>query len=122
MLGLNDGAKAKSWVLLAEYKDNSAMRNATAFYLGSQILGVDGYYVSDYIYAEVYVNSTYRGLYLLCEQHQVNENRVDINEPDEGNDDYKAANTPAEAARYLKYFIIARMTWLNCTLEKLGKK
>ncbi len=42
--------------------------------------------------------------------------------PDEGNDDYKAANTSAEAVRYLKYFIIARMTWLNCTLEKLGKK
>lgn len=84
MLGLNDDAKAKSWVLLAEYKDSSMMRNATAFFLGKSILSREGYYCSDFRYVEVYVNDDYRGMYLLAEQQQVNENRVDVAEPDDG--------------------------------------
>ena len=82
MLGLNDGAAAKSWVLLAEYKDMSMLRNSMAFYLGNQILGADGLYCSDFRYVEVYLNRQYWGLYLLCEQQQVNSHRVNIAEPD----------------------------------------
>ena len=77
MLGLNNDLKAKSWVLLAEYKDRSLLRNMTAFTLGNEILDE---YTSDFRYVEVYVNDTYCGLYLLCEQQQVNKGRVNINE------------------------------------------
>lgn len=79
MLGLNNDLKAKNWVLLAEYKDRTLLKNATAFTLGNEILDE---YTSDYRFVEVYVNGTYRGLYLLCEQQQVNGSRVNITEPE----------------------------------------
>lgn len=84
MLGLNGDAKLKSWVLLAEWKDLSALNNATAFYFGKTILGSDGYYCSDYRHVEVYLNGYYWGVYLLAEQQEVDENRVNIYEaPDD---------------------------------------
>lgn len=87
LLGLNDGLEAKSWVLLAEYKDRSLMRNATAFFLGDRLLGADGYYCSDYCFVDLYVNDEYRGVYLLCEQQQTGEGRVDIPEPEKNSDE-----------------------------------
>ncbi len=83
MLGLNDGAKCKSWVLLAEYKDSSFLRNSVAFYLGNTILGSDGLYCTEFRPVELYLNGEYWGVYLLAEQQQINENRVDIPEPEE---------------------------------------
>ena len=85
MFGLNDNLKAKSWVLLAEYTDKTMLKNLTAFYLAQQLLGVDGYYVSDYKLVEVYINNSYQGIYLLAEQQQVNKKRINITEP---NNDY----------------------------------
>ncbi|MBE7088259.1 MAG: hypothetical protein E7370_01860 [Clostridiales bacterium] len=85
MLGLNGGEKFKNWVLLADYKDSSMVRNATAFYLGNTILGSDGYYTSDFRNVEFYVNGQYWGMYLLVEQQEVKENRVEVPEVE---DDY----------------------------------
>lgn len=84
MLGLNGGTKYKNWVLLANYKDISLMRNSAGFYLGNMLLGSDGYYCSDYRDVELYLNGQYWGVYLLCEQQQVNTGRVDVNEPEDG--------------------------------------
>lgn len=70
MLGLNGGAKFKSWVLLADWKDLSMSNNTTALYLGKTILGSDGYYSSDYRNVEVYLNGQYWGVYLLVEQQE----------------------------------------------------
>jgi len=81
MLGLNDGAKCKKWVLLAEWNDSSMLRNATALYLARNLLGADGYYVSDFCMVELYINKQYWGVYLLVEQQQVNPNRVNVYEP-----------------------------------------
>lgn len=88
MLGLNDGEKFKNWVLLADYKDDSMLRNSTAFYLGNQLLGSDGYYTTDYRDVELYINGQYWGMYLLVEQQEVKGDRVDITEPedDDGNE------------------------------------
>ena len=80
MLGLNGGEKFKSWLLLAEYKDWSFLRNATAFNIAKLLS--DEYYVSDYTFVDVYLNNQYWGVYLLCEQQEVKANRVDITEPD----------------------------------------
>ncbi len=83
ILGLNDGLKAKSWVLLAEFYDYSFMRNATAFMIGDALFNYnENYYASDFEYVNVYVNGIYGGVYVLCEQSQVNSGRVDIYEPD----------------------------------------
>ncbi len=80
MLGLNDGAECKSWVLL---KSNwNLIMDYTAFELADAIF--DGeYYCSDSTFVHLYVNEKFVGVYLLCEQNQVNKNRVDISEPDE---------------------------------------
>lgn len=83
-LGLNDGAECKNWVLLACYKDVSFLRDAAIFEAARTLLGDDGYYSSDFSFAEVSVNGSYNGMYLVAEQQQVNKNRVDVNEPDEG--------------------------------------
>ena len=80
MLGLNGGAKAKSWVLLADYADQSMMRNASALYMGNSLLNYSNNYASDYKHVNVYLNGEYNGVYLLAEQQQANKNRVNINE------------------------------------------
>ncbi len=92
MLGLNDGAKCKSWVLLADYKDFTLERNSLAFYLGNQIFGSDGYYCSDFRQVELYLNNQYWGVYLLAEQQQVNKNRIAVTEPDDIADGYQGTD------------------------------
>ena len=97
MLGVNEDLKAKEWVLLADYKDKSLLRNPTVHYLADEMLGEDGYYCTDSRYVEVIVNGTYRGLYLLVEQQEVREERVNVAEPEdpedseEGSAEYEAA-------------------------------
>ena len=85
MLGLNDGQEFKNWVLLAEWKDLSMCNNATAFYLAEAILGADGYYCTDFLNVELYINNTYWGVYLLVEQQEVKKGRTSVSEVE---DDY----------------------------------
>ena len=80
MFGLNKGAKAKSWVLLAEYADQSMVRNSTAFYLGNSLFNYSNNYSSDYMPVNLYLNGQYHGLYVLAEQQQANAARIRINE------------------------------------------
>ena len=84
MLSLNDGAQMKNWVLLAEYKDISMLRNKTAFQIANELFADDGLYSADSQFVEVSVNGQYWGMYLLTEQQQVNKNRINITEPEEG--------------------------------------
>lgn len=82
ILGLNDGLKAKSWVLLAEYYDYSFFRNATAFMMGDALFNHnDNYFSSDFAFVNLSINGIPNGIYVLAEQSQVNEGRVNINEP-----------------------------------------
>lgn len=80
MAGLNDGGEYKNWLLLSEYKDFSMLRNRTAFQLAGEILGGDGYYAADSRLVEVYINGEYWGVYLLTEQQEINDGRVEITE------------------------------------------
>ncbi|MBR1862954.1 MAG: CotH kinase family protein [Ruminococcus sp.] len=80
MLGLNDGAKCKSWVLLKS--DWDLVRNDIALRFGRTIFGDDAY-CSDAKLVDLYVNDKLQGVYLLCEQNQVNKNRVNVSEPEE---------------------------------------
>ena len=77
MLGLNDGAECKSWVLMKA--PWNVMPDYIAFTLAERIM--EGkYYSSDCIFTYVYVNEKFKGLYLLCEQNQINKHRVDLPE------------------------------------------
>jgi len=91
MAGLNNGAALKNWVLLAEYKDSSMLRNSVAAYLGNSLLEGYGGYATDFRYVKVYINNAYHGLYVLAEQQQVNSKRVNVAEPEDP-DDYDLEN------------------------------
>ena len=84
LLGLNDGAKQKNWVLLAEYKDISMLRDKAALSLSREILGADGLYAADAELVSVTINGEYWGVYLLADMQQVSAHRVRITEPDQG--------------------------------------
>ena len=82
MLGLNNGAEQKNWLLLAEYKDASMLRNKAALYASREILGADGLYAADMDFVQVEINGEYLGLYLLSDTQQVSSQRVNITEPE----------------------------------------
>ena len=80
LLGLNGGATEKSWVLLADFFDQSRFRNLTAFEMGNSLFNYNGLYCSDYKHINLYMNNDYRGVYLLAEQQQAKKSRIPINE------------------------------------------
>lgn len=83
MLGLNGGKAYKSWVLMADYYDGSMLRTFGTFKFAKALME-NKYYSSDCTHVELYLNGEYRGVYLLCEQTQINRGRVDIPEMEEG--------------------------------------
>ena len=83
MLGLNGGRAYKSWVLMADYYDGSMLRTFGTFKFAKALME-NKYYSSDCTHVEVYLNGDYRGVYLLCEQTQINRGRIDLPEMAEG--------------------------------------
>lgn len=81
VLGLNDNARCKSWVLLRTF--STGIRDYLAYDL-ARVINEGDYYVTDAQFVHVYVNEDYKGIYVLCEQTQANPNRVDINEAEVG--------------------------------------
>lgn len=77
LLGMNEGNKFKNWNLIASFKDRSLLRDITGYTIGKIISGKK-YYVSDYKFVELYVNNEYFGVYVLVEQQEVEENRINI--------------------------------------------
>ena len=80
MGSMNGGRSFKNWVLLAEYKDLSMLRNKAAFDLARKIMRAD-LYCSDCELVEVEINGEYWGVYLLAEQQECADGRVNIPEP-----------------------------------------
>lgn len=70
-------AKAKSYVLLADYLDESLMHNAVALKL-AQLLEVPC--SNHFMPCNVYVNDKYAGMYLLTEKIGINSASVDIDD------------------------------------------
>ncbi|MCR5180921.1 MAG: CotH kinase family protein [Bacteroidaceae bacterium] len=70
-------SRAKSWVLLANYRDVTDMMNTYVFELG-QMMGLP--FTNHCRYVEVLLNGEYIGLYQLTEQVQQGSNRVDISD------------------------------------------
>ncbi len=72
--------KGKRWVLIANYMDNSFMKNYMAFYMARKI-GMD--YTVRGEFVNLVFNGNYVGLYWLGEAIKVDKNRVDIDEENE---------------------------------------
>ena len=75
---LFDNGKAKTWVLLADYRDYSLIRNMLAYEVGEELSELKA--TPDCQSVEVYLNGKYHGVYLLCEQIEVNDHRVEVSE------------------------------------------
>lgn len=69
--------KAKNYVLLANYIDQTHMHNSVAMWLGKQI-GVT--YTNHFQPVDVFINDRYVGLFLLTEKVGINSGSVDIDE------------------------------------------
>lgn len=74
LLGLS---KAKSWVLLANYRDVTDLMNTFVFEAGAW-MGLP--FTNHTRYVELYLNGDYRGVYQLTEQVQQNKNRVAVSD------------------------------------------
>lgn len=86
----------KRWVLLANWKDRTLMRNEVAFEIAKAFKTA---YPNDGMawnpsgqHVELVYNGVYVGNYYLCEQIKIDGNRLDINEP------YDAEDNPAAPA------------------------
>ena len=66
--------EAKTWILLANYLDQSLIRNSIMYKIGS-LLGMK---TSEFKSVDLYLNGEYYGVYLLCEKIQIHPERVDI--------------------------------------------
>lgn len=92
--GVLDMPAHKRWVLLANWKDRTLMRNAVAF----GIADVFKQTFSDGLawnpsgqFVELVYNGVHVGNYYLCEQVKIDGNRLDINDPYEEGDAFTAA-------------------------------
>ena len=74
---LDAPAKAKKWTLINNWGDKTLMRNILAFELSRRV----GLAYTPYCHpVDVVLNGEYKGCYQLCDQIEVNKNRVDITE------------------------------------------
>lgn len=71
--------KQKRWILLANFKDRTLLRNDAAFWISRN---TDMPYTIDGQFVELIWNGEYKGNYYLCEQARIDNHRIDINNPD----------------------------------------
>ena len=90
--GVLDMKPHKRWVLLANWKDRTLMRNAVAFGIAKKFKEV---FPNDGIewnpsgqHVELVYNGVHVGNYYLCEQIKIDGNRLDINDPYDKDDAY----------------------------------
>lgn len=70
--------KARTWTLISNYGDLSLLRNYLAYSIAS--LFDTQKFTTTTQFVDLYLNGEYLGVYLLCEQNEVHQNRVDITE------------------------------------------
>lgn len=70
-------AKAKNWTLINNYGDKTLIRNIVAFEISRRF---NMAYTSVNRPVDVFLNGEYKGCYQLCDQMEVNKNRVNITE------------------------------------------
>lgn len=70
--------KHKRWVLLANYRDKTLLRNDVTFYIGQHLDGLE--WTPHSRFAELIFNGEHLGTFQITEQIRVDKNRVDIDE------------------------------------------
>jgi hypothetical protein len=74
---LTNAYQEKDWVLLANFTDQTLVRNYVAFQMSN---GLNMDFTPSYVFVDVYVNNEYLGNYMLTDQIEVTNHRVDIEE------------------------------------------
>lgn len=99
--------KAKTWTLIANYCDPSLIRNHLAYALADQFDTLES--TTKIHTVDLYMNGKYQGVYLVCEQNEAGETRVNIDE-----DVYKIdtgylleldSRAPSEGEEGVDYFV-----------------
>ena len=78
-------AKAKKWVLLANHKDKTLLRNLVAFKVSS-LLGQK--YVPVCKSVDLIIDGSFEGNYLLCDKIEKGEGRVELDSMDNNSNEY----------------------------------
>lgn len=74
-IDLFGNGKAKKWTLISNHFDLSLVRNYLA-YSAADAIGLEG--TSSVQFVDLYLNGEYRGVYLVCDQIEIGNGRVDI--------------------------------------------
>ncbi|MEY8391985.1 leucine-rich repeat protein [Lachnospiraceae bacterium 45-W7] len=106
LLGMGAG---KHWVLLANYKDYSFMKNKLACDLSGE-LGMP-YMKSTWV--EVVINGNYVGTYQLAEQIRVDKNRVNIFDWEGLAEDIAKVLVPKDKRDALEEQLIENLSWIT---------
>ena len=109
--GLLKMGKAKRWILLGNHLDKSLMRNQIVFDM-ARYAGMK--YTPECRQVAVYINHEYKGLFLLTEKVEIDDDRVDIRDLEEETEslnenaleDYPAFGSPYARSGSLKGFRI----------------
>ena len=111
--GVLDMPPHKRWVLLANWKDRTLMRNSVAFGIAKTFKEV---FPNDGIawnpsgqHVELVYNGVHVGTYYLCEQIKIDGNRLDINDPYDAEDAY--SGNPADYGYLLECDDAYDETW-----------
>lgn len=67
--------KAKKWILLANYADNTMVKNALTYDLARE-MGMP--FSTDYRFIDLFIDGRYQGNYLLCEKVEIGSSRLDL--------------------------------------------
>ncbi|MBP5663298.1 MAG: CotH kinase family protein [Bacteroidales bacterium] len=74
-------AKVKKWTLIPNYGDKTLIRNQLALDI-SERFGMP--YTPFHQMVHVFLNAEYKGVYQLCDQVEINKNKINIDEMEEG--------------------------------------
>ena len=112
MFGMSEGEKSKHWVLLANYLDESLMRNTLAYDMSGE-MGME--HLST-VWVEVVMNGEHVGNYQFCENIRVDEDRVDIIDWESYAEDTAAVIAEAENLNeddLVEYMAEVSMQWIT---------
>ena len=106
-------AQGKNWILLANYLDQSLIRNSIMFRL-AELLGMKS---SDFQSIDLYIDGQYYGIYLLCEKVQVSKSRVDIFDLEKATDllnpTYKDSATKVTSGKLIDETILVEYSYVE---------